>query len=191
MNILGCLTVMVIFIIIISIFSVRHIKNAPYHSHMSVEELTKKAIAEIKKLPTVENVIDNAVIFADNVLKRLIAHTIGEDVDYIFKNCVQTRGALMMVMNDQKYLMDMAIVDRDYVLDLGAFAEVREVQDKVMFLLNTVQTLYCPMREYMVKRGVLSTKEYSYILHMENNSTLHLDGNSAKRIGVVLKKVNT
>ena len=179
---------------------------------MSVEELTENARAILSNLHTdnenadakqqkADMILDQSMMFADNVLKRLVAHTLDVDIDELFDTMVKTRGEILIVDNQtehcelsqllepQKYTMGLDIVDHDYMLDLGRYADDPKVKEQMVFLLNTVKVLYCPIKDYMKTRTQCNGSAFNYVLQIGLNTTLFLDKDSKKRIGIVLKKV--
>lgn len=214
----------------------------------AVQELLEKARTEImkarghvpddekKKEEDAKTILNQSVMFADNVLKRLIALTIGKDVHDVFENLLDTRGSVLMsVINqetkeEKKYTLTLDIVDSDYMLELGELNDHPEVKQRLTFLLNTVKILYCPLKDYM-KKWITSDKKYplytkngaleysdfktesiydskkyddsnnelnidesgstfNYVLQIGLNTTLFLDKDTKKRIGIILKEVD-
>jgi hypothetical protein len=157
-------------------------------------ELSQEAV----KQRTAKNVLDQSVLFADNVLKRLVAITVKEDVDDIFEEHVPTRGSILIDFKNtdekqplcEKYVLELDIVPADYMLDLGPMKDSPEVKDRMVFLLNTVKVLYCPIKDYMKARAAETNDSFNYVLQIGLNTTLFLNKDTDKRIGIVLKKVN-
>jgi hypothetical protein len=146
-----------------------------------------------EKQTEAKNILDHSVSFADNVLKRLVAHTVDEDIKDLFDECVDTRGAILIKSVDNKsndYTLNLDIVDCDYMLDLKHFTENKEVRERIIFLLNTVKVLYCPIKDYMKKWGDENNIEFNYVLQIGLNTTLFLDKDSKKRIGIILTPVD-
>lgn len=176
-----------------------------------VDELLEKAKEEIAKLRTqltdeeidtakqteAKKILEHSVLFADNVLKHLVAHTVGKDVDELFDECVDTKGHILI--NEEgdgknnestKYTLGLDIVSKDYMLDLKHFQGHEGVKKRIVFLLNTVKTLYCPIKDHMKKWAVENNTTFNYVLQIGLNTTLFLDKDSKKRIGIKLIPVN-
>lgn len=160
---------------------------------MSVDEMISKARDEIRKAtqpqPDIETMISNTVPFVDNVLKRLIAHTLARDIDSIFDSYYPTVGVIELESpnsRNDKYSLSLDIVPRDYILDLGPFKDHPEVNNCVSFLLNAVAVLYAPLSDVTSMR---IGNTFNYKINISSNSTIFLDESSDKRIGVVLKKI--
>lgn len=134
-------------------------------------------------------ILDQSVMFADNVLKRLIAHTLGRDVNELFNSYIETKGEILITdsKHQKKYIMRLDIVDKDYMLDLGEFKGNENVKQRMIFLLNTVKVLYCPIKDHMKKWAASNGAEFNYVLQIGLNTTLFIDKNSKKRIGILLK----
>jgi hypothetical protein len=157
-------------------------------------QLTDEQIEKAKQTET-NNILEQSVSFADNVLKRLVAHTINEDIDDLFDECVEMRGAILIkedCKNNEtnKYTMELDIVDHDYMLDLKHFKDDKNVKDKIVFLLNTVKVLYCPIKDHMKKWAVENDTTFNHVLQIGLNTTLFLDKDSKKRIGIKMTEVN-
>lgn len=175
---------------------------------MSVEELTLKAQEELRKLrvtmnkdqeqDTAKMVLEQSVMFADNVIKRLVAHTLGKEVDDLFDTIVKSRGEVLIEdssneskesTESKKYTLGLDIVDHDYMLNLQQFKGNEQVKERMVFLLNTVKVLYCPIKDHMKKWAGENDTTFNYVLQIGLNTTLFLDKDSKKRIGIILKKV--
>jgi hypothetical protein len=155
------------------------------------EQIDKKKQAEAK------NILEHSVSFADNVLKRLVAHTVDEDVDILFDECVETRGSILIKETGEgkddepgMHTLDLDIVDHDYMLDLKHFKDNENVKERIVFLLNMVKILYCPIKDHMKKWAADNDTTFNYVLQIGLNTTLFLDKNSKKRIGVKITPVN-
>ena len=170
-----------------------------------IKHLLKKAQDEIRKIqqpPTegqidyakqteARNILDQSVSFADNVLKRLVAHTVGKDVEDLFDEHIKTRGAILI--NDgehKKYTLTLDLVGKKYMLDLKHFKDHKGVRERIIFLLNTVKVLYCPIKDHMKKWAKDNDTTYNNVLQIGLNTTLFLDKDSEKRIGVILTRVH-
>ncbi len=141
---------------------------------MSVAELTQKAREEIKRVRFGE-ALDRSMAYADNVLKRLVNETTGKQT---FHDFLPSRGNILIEQkNGTKFTLCLDIVDKDYMLDLSQIDV--NVKPQILFLLNTVKLLY-----YMLKNAA----KLEYTLQIANNTTLYLEENCPKRIGVILKK---
>jgi|OM-RGC.v1.024302844 hypothetical protein len=151
-----------------------------------MEQLLENARNEINKLknPNKEEIMDNAIVYADNVLKRLVAHTLDVDVKSVFDEQLSTIGSILIDDGKDRYLLQLDIVEHDYVLDLLHFANRSDVKERIVFLLNTVKVLYCPIRDYMRTKC-----EFNYVLQIGLNTTLFLDHTSKNRIGITLTKL--
>lgn len=172
----------------------------------NVKEMMEKAIAEIRKIKHeapkdhddftrqegAKKALDQAVSFADNALKRLVAHTVGRDVNELFDECMETRGQILIEeKNNGKYTLELDIVPKDYMLDLGHFKNNKNVKDGMIFLLNAVKILYCPIKDHMKALLIDSSDTFNYVLQIGLNTTLFLDKDSEKRIGIVLTPVES
>lgn len=206
----------------------------------TVQELLKNARDEILKakgyMPedqkknqqeNAKKILNQSVMFADNVLKRLISITMGRAVSDMFEHVLDTRGSVLMNVTHQdtkketKYMLTLDIVDSDYMLDLKELKDHPEVKQRITFLLNTVKVLYCPLKDYM-KKWVLTDqkqpirnkngafeysdenvnkqnekkntneeeKSFNYVLQIGLNTTLFLDKDVKKRIGIIMKQVD-
>jgi hypothetical protein len=159
-------------------------------------QLTDEQVDKAKQTET-KNILEQSVSFADNVLKRLVAHTIDEDIDDLFDECVETRGAILIKEEGDgkdekpnKYTLELDIVDHDYMLDLMHFKDDKNVKDRIVFLLNTVKVLYCPIKDHMKKWADENDTTFNYVLQIGLNTTLFLDKDSKKRIGIKLTAVS-
>lgn len=155
------------------------------------DEAMARAVSEVQRV-NLERVVDQSTYFADNVLKRLISHTLGVGVEDLFDDCLETRGSVMISDNStspaRKFLMGLDIVDRDYMLDLGVFTRSKRVQDQMVFLLNTVKVLFCPLKDSLkARRG---EGEFNYVLQIGLNTTMFIDEKMEKRIGIVMVEVD-
>lgn len=140
-------------------------------------------------------ILEQSVSFADSALKRLVAYTIGEEVDTIFDDYNATTGEILIETpeNKHRYLMYLDIVQHDYMLDLGEFKGNGAIQQRMVFLLNTVKVLFNPIKDFMRARidedG--SPLSFNYVLQVGLNTTMFLDKNCEKRIGIILKKIDS
>lgn len=178
---------------------------------LSVSDALEKFQEEIKKIrPTLtdeqkdhdkqkeaKNILEQSVSFADNVIKRLVAHTIGRDTDDLFETCLKTRGAILLKENVNtkddvlnEYTLNLDLVDHDYMLDLKQFKDHKGVKDRIIFLLNTVKVLYCPIKDHMKNWAKENDTTFNHVLQIGLNTTLFLDKDSKKRIGVILTRVS-
>jgi hypothetical protein len=176
-----------------------------------VNELLEKARYELMKLrpqltdeqvdrakqTEAKNILEQSVSFADNVLKRLVAHTIDKDIDDLFDEYVKTRGAILINEkvngkdeDTNKYTLELDIVDHDYMLDLVHFKDDKNVKERIVFLLNTVKVLYCPIKDHMKKWAAENGTMFNQVLQIGLNTTLFLDKDSKKRIGIKLTAIN-
>lgn len=138
-------------------------------------------------------VINNSIIFADNVLKNLVAHTLNVALEDIFDNVVPNKQPILInyAAKNKKYYMSLDIVDKDYMLDLGELRDEKvfeSVKGRMIFLLNTVKMLYCPIKDYMKKWASERGQTFDYMLEIDMNTTLYLDRGKEKRIGIILKE---
>lgn len=159
-------------------------------------QLTDEQVDKAKQIEA-KNILEQSVSFADNVLKRLVAHTIDEDIDNLFDECVETRGSILIKKNGDSnddepsnYTLELDIVDHDYMLDLKHFKDDENVKERIVFLLNTVKVLYCPIKDHMKKWAMENDTTFNYVLQIGLNTTLFLDKDSKKRIGVKLTAVS-
>lgn len=159
--------------------------NAPWEEDEGTETLEQK---QAKHRVTV------AVGHADHVLKRLIGYTIDCRPEDIFS--VYTNHVSKLQLNDgttgESYLMYLDIVDHDYMLDLKQFDGNPVVIQRMVFLLNCVKMLYPPICECMKMWSTSNNTTFDYILGpLANNTTMFLDKNVEKRIGIRLEKLVT
>ena len=147
---------------------------------------------ESQKVHNYQDIVENSLAFADNVIKRLVAHTLKKDVNELFDTCIDTRGQILIhdSNSDKKYLMGLDIVDKDYMLDLGAFQGNEDVKNRMIFLLNAVKVLYCPIKEHMKSWASENETTFNYVLQLGLNTTLFLDKETEKRIGIILNEIN-
>ena len=157
------------------------------HLHPSAEEIDNTKQTEAKRI------LEHSMMFADNVVKHLVAHTIGKEVTELFDECVDTKGSILISETSKdnneeqsKYLLGLDIVPKDYMLDLKHFHGNGEVKERIVFLLNTVKTLYCPIKDHMKKWAMDNDTTFNYVLQIGLNTTLFLDKDSEKRIGITL-----
>jgi hypothetical protein len=171
-----------------------------------MDELMENARAELRKLrpqPSEDqidynkqeeskNILEHSVSFADNVLKHLVAHTVGEELNTLFDECVDTSGSILITDKNckKKYTLCLGLVDKDYMLDLKQFKDNAGVKERMVFLLNTVKVLYCPIKDHMKKWASENNTTFNYVLQIGLNTTLFLDQDSKKRIGIILTLVN-
>ena len=156
------------------------------------ESALAHAIAEIKKLkqapspasPVPYYILENSMKFADKVLKQLVACTLNTTVDELFSECLDDTGYVGIEIDDIKFSLSLGIVPKDYMLDLGRFHGNAEVQERMVFLLNCVKLLYCPVKDHMKKQ-----MDFNYVLQLDLNTTMFLDSGTEKRIGILLKEV--
>jgi hypothetical protein len=152
---------------------------------IEMDELLEKARTEIEKIrrpqPPIDTntLFDNAMIFADNVLKRLVAHTLNKKVEDLFEDCFDTRGFILIQKGDQQFKMSLDLVDKSYMLDLGCLSNSPEVKDHMVFLLNTVRLLFPAIRDTHLTADCE--------LHLDVNTTLYIDKDSDKRLGILIQ----
>jgi hypothetical protein len=87
-------------------------------------------------------------------------------------------------------MMKLALVDKDYMLDLGDLHGKEDVKQRMIFLLNSVKVLFCPVKDYMIKYMTNKGLTFEYTMGIDTNTTLYLDKNSKKRIGILLTEVS-
>ena len=139
--------------------------------------------------------IDNSINFADNVVKNLVAHTVGVPVMDIFADIHPTKKEILIdyKAKNKRYCMSLDLVDKDYMLDLGNLKDegvFKSVKARMAFLLNMTTLLYCPIVKYMQEWANDNGRSFEYLLEVDiNNTTLYLDKNSEKRIGIMLREV--
>ena len=159
------------------------------------EELREHASNELIKVlehknankpiaPSTQQILDQSISFADNPLKRLVSHTLGCDVDELFDEYSDTIGEILISNDNKKYTLKLDIVPKEYMLDLGEFKGNKQVIEKIVFLLNTVKVLFCPIKDHM-----RTLRSFNYVLQISHNTTLFLDELSEKRIGIILTRV--
>lgn len=158
------------------------------------KELMETARREIRKLrqganSNLERLITQATMFADNVLKRLVAHTLNKPINDLFDDYVKTRGEILLDVNKTKYTLKLDIVPKDYMLDLKQFKNHAGVRERMEFLLNMVKVLYCPIKDHMKEWAKKNDTTFNYVLQIGLNTTLFIDQSSKKRIGIILTKV--
>lgn len=146
------------------------------------EEL-EKARNELAKLRHMNKIMDNSILYADNVLKKLIAHTLHKEVTDLFNDNIDTIGAILIDDGKDIYRLQLGFVKKDYELDLLHFTNRSDVRERMVFLLNTVKILYCSLCNYMK-----TIMEFNYKLEIGMNTTLYLDPDSEYRIGIILTK---
>ena len=140
------------------------------------DEIAKlKCAEELNKTADRDEVVTRSIAFADNVIKRLVAHTLNKPVESLFDSMLQTRGSILI---DDKYVMQLDIVNKDYMLDLSCLRSI-DVRDHIVFLLNSVKVLFGPVMEHVRRPN-------DYTLQLGQNTTLFLDSNAKKRIGITL-----
>ena len=138
-----------------------------------------------------ELLVEQAITYGDNVLKRLVAHTVGKPVDELFDSCIDTRGALLIDDGSKnKYTLSLDIVDKDYMLDLKHFQGNADVQSRMVFLLNAVKILYCPIKDHMKKWAAENDTTFHNVLQIGINTTLFLNKDTEKRIGIILTSID-
>lgn len=166
-----------------------------------IATLIEKARDEIRKLsppdsntvPNQSNIngmIEHSVAFADNVLKRLVAHTVSKDLNELFDTHVDTRGEILINDGSTQYSLSLDIVPHDYMLDLGHFSNNDSVKERIVHLLNMVKVLYIPVKAHMVKWASDHDTTFEYNLQLDLNTTLFLNHETEKRIGIVLTKLH-
>jgi hypothetical protein len=133
--------------------------------------------------------IERSVAFADKVLKNLIAHTINKNVADLFDDIIEP-SSILLDDGKSKYRMYLDIVSSDYMLDLLHFKGDKNVIDRMVFLLDTVKILYPPIKEHMCKWAFNNDTVFNYVLQIGHNTTLFIDKDSEKRIGIMLDKVD-
>lgn len=141
----------------------------------------------------IDQVIDHSILFADNVLKNLVAHTLDVAIEDIFDNVVPNKQPILInyAAKNKKYIMSLDIVDKDYMLDLGELRDEKvfeSVKGRMIFLLNTLKMLYCPIKDYMQKWASNRGQKFDYMLEIDINTTLYLDRDKEKRIGIILRE---
>jgi hypothetical protein len=157
-------------------------------------ELTKlrEAQQDADRKHRVNQVLNQSIMFADNVLKRLVGHTLDVRPEDIFDTCLDDVSKLCIEDKTagKKYLMYLDIVDKDYMLDLGIFHGNGDVQDRMVFLLNCVKVLYCTVKDYMKTWAVENDTDFNYVLQIGLNTTNFLDKDIEKRIGIRLVELD-
>jgi hypothetical protein len=173
----------------------------------SVSYLREKAKHELQKIQPsfeqdsetkqkqFESIMEQSALFADRVIKLLVAHTLEEDIDSLFSECINNSSSILITEMDpdnvcKKYTLSLDIVDKDYMLDLKQFKDRADVQERMVFLLNTVKVLYCPIKIFMKKWALNNNTSFNYALQIGLNTTLFLDKDSTKRIGIILTSVD-
>lgn len=162
---------------------------------MSVESALEHAKKELLKLKLsntqVDNykqaaskkIIDQSIMFADRVLKNLIAHTMSRSVDEVFEDILETTGIITV---DNKYSMGLGVVDKEYVLDLKEYTGNEQVKDRIVFLLNMAKIAYCPIKTYLDTTG----QEFDHKLLIDMNTNLYFSEHTEKRIGVIFRELD-
>jgi hypothetical protein len=136
-----------------------------------------------------DKIIEQSVAFADKVLKNLIAHTIDKNVNDLFNDIIEP-SSIILDDGSSKYRLYLDIVPSDYMLDLLHFKGDKNVIDRMVFLLDTVKILYPPIKEHMCKWAFDNDTVFNYVLQIGLNTTLFIDKDSEKRIGIKLDKVD-
>lgn len=156
-----------------------------------VSELLEIAKREIEKVSftdqknETEVIVNNSILFADKVLKLLIAHTLDADIKNVFEDHHTESGFIRINDGSSEYDMYLDIVDKDYMLDLIHFNNNVNIRDRMVFLLNTVKVLFPPLKDYIKN----SHSEFNYVLQIDpKNTTLFLNPDMDKRIGIMLVK---
>lgn len=159
---------------------------------LKIQGLSHKKIDDYKQSQSTQ-IIEQSVTVADNVLKRLVAHTVGHTVEDLFDDCLGTIGQIFIESTDTehggKYIMQLDIVDKDYMLDLKDLNENNAVKQRMIFLLDAVKVLYCSVKDRMKKWAELNDTTFEYMLELDSNTTLYLDSQKNKRIGITLQSV--
>jgi hypothetical protein len=169
------------------------------------EELTKLKVSGVTdekidnyKQTQSKEILEQSAVVADQVLKRLVAHTVRRPMSDIFDSYLpigqvrieQDGDTKNSNANTDKYVMYLALVDKDYMLDLGVLHGDESVKQRMIFLLNAVKVLYCPIKDYMQEWAADNNTAFEYILELGDNTTMYFDPEKKKRIGIILKKVN-
>ena len=160
--------------------------------------MLEKAKNEIRKIKSPQGVgnkqedakliLEQSVLFADKVLKKLMSHTLDANIEEIFDSVLDTSGEILLDDGKNKYKMYLDIVEKNYVLDLKNFKNNTQVKNSMIFLLNTVKVLYCPIKDHVKLWSVGRGKTFNGVLQIDLNTNLFIDRNSQKRIGIVLKQ---
>jgi hypothetical protein len=174
----------------------------------NVQNALQKAKAEIIKLKLgnknvteykqnqAQAIIKQSTLMADRVLKQLIAHTVGESIDCLFEECLETTGQIHIEKSSDnksektRYIMQLGLVDKKYMLNMKELVNDDSVKQRLAFLLNMVKVLYCALKNHMLIWASNNNTSFDYNLNIAENTTLYLDEGKSKRIGVLLKKVD-
>lgn len=156
------------------------------------EQLSKNInLMQINKKPDVteeqfNKLIDQAYHFASLPLIKLIKKTINIDLtEKLFEpnHILQKTGEIEMskINDNKKWVLYLAIVDKDYNLDFGSFKEDKEATQSIITQCLRIVSFAQILFEY-IRNNTKELLEYHLIL--DNNSTLYLDINCKKRIGI-------
>ena len=151
---------------------------------------------DIKKQADAKSVLNQSIAFADNVLKRLVAHTLNIDIDDIFEDYMDTIGEVLIKESDsennvrKEYTLSLDLVPHDYMLDLKHLKDHAGVKERIVFLLNTVKVLYCTIKDYMKKWSADNNTTFNKVLQIGLNTTLFLDKDADQRIGIIFKSID-
>ena len=133
-------------------------------------------------------IIQNAISCADKVVKELIAQSLEEKADVLFETMVNTHT--IRIEEKSEYCLALALVPKDYRIDLLHFDRNHAVVATVIFLLDMAKDVYCTLKLHMQLRGLANNTPFEYVLQLDMNGNLFIDENSEKRIGVILKNMN-
>jgi hypothetical protein len=167
-----------------------HVEQLIQKAQHELKEITPPISVDNDKQEEANNILKHSVSFADNVIKRLVAHTVEKDIDELFDECLNTQDSILITegCNDskKKYTLRLDLVDHDYMLDLKHFKDHTGVKERIVFLLNTVKVLFCPIKDHMKKWARDNDTNFNYVLQIGINTTLFLDRHSKQRIGIIL-----
>jgi hypothetical protein len=148
-----------------------------------------ESVQEVKERLTEYDrfIIQNATGCADKVVKELIAQSLEEKVDVLFGEMVGTHSISIDEKSD--YCLSLALVPKNYKIDLLHFNRNHAAVAAVIFLLDMAKDVYCAIKPHMQLRGLTNNTPFEYMLQLDPNGNLFIDEHSEKRIGVVLKNI--
>lgn len=156
---------------------------------MSADEISERVNIEHKnaKDDKFNFIVDNAIAYADNVVKRLVALTISGDMS-MFHECCPTVGTIVIKKGEDTYTMCLDIVEKDYMLDLGVFRGDEVIKTHMLFLINAVRIIYVPIRDAIRETLPDGSPPFDYELGIGHNTTIYLKEDTDMRIGIKLQK---
>ena len=131
-----------------------------------------------------EKHLNTCAMYTDRVVKELIALTVNKDINVLFEDVMENKSVIKYThSNGSVYNFKLDIVDADYFLELGELKDNKHVKNIMSQLLNMTRVTYCPLKDYMKGLG-----EFNYVLQLDHNTTLFLDKDVKKRVGIIMYK---